>query len=146
MKQNCLILFCSLLVYFCNGQTCTSPVYNDSKAIIRGPCPSFQVIAPVGSNVTIECSYSHNGDYLPIWNITNIEVIVNQKVPMNSGIAVTLGGNSANGFTRLIFPVTKQDTLNVQCGLCNFLVGNCNPAALQLTVVSLPVQLISFGK
>ena len=120
-----LFLYCTSL-NLCNGQKCTTPVYSNSEAIIRGPCPSSQVIAPVGSTITFECSYSHNGDYIPIWNITNIEVIVNQKVPMNSGITVTLGGNSANGYTRLTFPVIKQDTLNIECGLCNGDDVNCS--------------------
>ena len=144
MKPNCLILFCSLLVYLCNGQTCTSPVYNNSEAIIKGPCPSSQVIAPVGSIVQFECSYSHNGNYLPFWNITNIKGIVNQNVPPNSGITVTLGGNNANGFTTLTFPITKQDSMIIQCGLCNG--AKCYQSPLQPTVVSLPIQLISFGK
>ena len=63
----------------------------------KGPCPSSQVIAPVGSTVQFECSYSHNGNYLPFWNITDIKPIVSQNVPPNSGITVTLGGNNANG-------------------------------------------------
>ena len=138
------MIFCSLLVYLCNGQTCTSPVYNSSKAIIKGPCPSTQVIAPVGSTVQFECSYSHNGNYLPFWNITNIKAIVSQNVPPNSCITVTLGGNNANGFTTLTFPITKQNSVIIQCGLCN--VAKCFQSSLQPTVVSLPVQLISFGK
>ena len=52
----------------------------------------------------------------------------------------------ANGFTRVEFPITKQHSVDVQCGLCSYLVGNCNTAAVQPTVISLPVQLISFGK
>ena len=143
MNLNCLI-FCSLLVYLCNGQTCTSPVYNSSEVIIKGPCPSSQVIAPVGSTVQFECSYSHNGNYLPFWNITNIKPIVSQNVPPNSGLTVTLGGNNANGFTTLTFSITKQDSVIIQCGLCN--VAKCFQSSLQPTVVSLPVQLISFGK
>ena len=139
----CLI-FCSLLIYLCNGQTCTSPIYNNSEAIIKGPCPSSQVIAPVGSTIYFECSYSHNGEYLPIWNITNIEIIVNQKVPMNSGLTVTLGGNSDSGFTALTFPITKQDSVDVQCGLCNG--AKCFLSPLHASIISLPVQLISFGK
>ena len=130
--------------YLCNRQTCTSPVNNDSEAIIKGPCPFFQVIASVGSTVYFECSYSHNGDYLPFWNITNIKAIVNQNVPPNSGLTVTLGGNNANGFTMLSFPITKQISVDIQCGLCN--VAICFQSPLQPTVVSLPVQLISSGK
>ena len=130
--------------YLCNGQTCTSPVYSNSEAIIKGPCPSTKVIAPVGSTVQFECSYNHNGNYLPFWNITNIKNIVNQNVPPNSGITVTLGGNSGNGFTTLTFPITKQGSVDVQCGLCN--VAICLQSPLQPTVVSSPVQLISFGK
>ena len=140
-----LLFLCYASFYLCNGQTCTSPVYSNSEAIVKGPCPSSQVIAPVGSTVQFECSYSHNGDYLSIWNITNIKAIVNQNVPPNSGITVTLGGNSASGYTRLTFPATKQDTLSVQCGLCDGADVNCITAP-QAAIISLPVQLISFGK
>ena len=85
------------------------PVYNNSGAIIKRPCPSSKVIAPVGSTVQFECSYNHNGNCLPFWNITDIKPIVSQNVPPNSGITVTLGGNNANGFTTLTFPITKQN-------------------------------------
>ena len=34
--------------------------------------------------------------------------------------------NIVNGFTRLTFPIIKQDTLNVQCELCKGAVNvNC---------------------
>ena len=135
------LFLCSVLVYLCNGQTCTSPVYSNSGVTIKGPCPSSQVIAPVNSNVKFECSYSHTGSYLPFWNITDIEPIVNVNSP-NSSIIVTSHGGS-NGYTILILPVTKQDRLDVKCGLCSF--SNCEDP-LQPTVVSLPVQMISFGK
>ena len=136
------IFLCSVLVYLCNGQTCTSPVYSNSGVTIRGPCPSSEVVPPVNNNVTFECSYSHSGTYLPFWNITDIKPIVNVNSP-NSSIIVTPHGGS-NGYTILILPVTKQDTLDVQCGLCNGV--DCFLSPLQPTVISLPVQVISFGK
>ena len=142
MEQNIFVLFCSFLVYLCNGQTCTSPVYSNSGVIIRGPCPSSQAIAPVGSTVLFECSFSHSGIYLPFWNITDIEPIINVNPP-NSSIIVTSHGGS-NGYTTLILPITKQDTLDVECGLCRF--SDCEKFPLKATVISLPVQLISFGK
>ena len=136
------LFFYCLFFDLSNEQTCTSPVYSNSGATIRGPCPSSQVIAPVGSTVKFECSYSYTGVYLTVWNITNIEPIISQNAPTNSSIYVTVSG-SGNGFTTLTLPVSHEDfSLDVQCGLCEG--GECFP--LQLTVISLPVQLISFGK
>ena len=136
------LFLCSVLVYLCNGQTCTSPVYSNSGIIIRGPCPSSEVVAPVGSTIKFECSYSYSGSHLTVWNITNIETIISVNVPLNSGIVVTVSG-SGNGFTTLTLSITNQTSLDVQCGLCS--LANCvNP--LQPTVISSPVQLISFGK
>ena len=56
-----------------------------------------------------------------------------------------LGGNIANGYTRLTFPAIKQVILNVQCGLCNGANVNCTKAP-QAAIITLPVELISFGK
>ena len=138
------LILCSLLVYLCNGQDCTSPVYSNSGITIRGPCPSSQVIAPVGNTIKFECSYSHTGTYLSFWNITDIVPIVSSNVPSNSSIDVTINGGN-NGFTMLTLPVTKQDSLHIQCGLCNAAENKCFNS-LQPTVMSLPIQLISFGK
>ena len=137
------LFLCSLLIYLCNGQDCNNLVYNNSGVIIRGPCPSSQVIAPVGSTIKFECSYEYSGAFLSFWNITNIETIVSLNAPPNSGIVVTVSG-SGNGFTTLTLPVTKHELVDVQCGLCNG--GDCYLSPLQATVISLPVQLISFGK
>ena len=131
------LFLCSLLIYLCNGQDCTSPVYNNSGVIIRGPCPSSQVVAPVGSTIKFECSYSYTGSYFTVWNITDIPPIVGVNAPQN--IEVTVNGGGSGGFTTISLPVTNQ---NIQCGLCE--LGNCSP--LQVTIISLPVQLISFGK
>ena len=134
----------SLLFFLCDGQTCTAPVYtnNFAEANVGGPCPSSQVIAPVGSTIHFKCSYK--GGYLTFWNITDIPPIVGtNKPPPNSGIIVTISG-SGNGFTTLTLPVTEQDSLGVQCGLCNGVECFQNP--LQPTVISLPVEMISFGK
>ena len=133
MKLNFFVFFCSFLVYLCNRQTCTSPVYSNYGVTIRGPCSAYQAIAPVNSNVTFECSYSYSGiSYLQFWNIT-IKHIIYVNSP-NSNIIMTTHGGS-NGYTILTFLITKQDSVNVQCGLCNFQVENCNPAALQPTVI-----------
>ena len=142
-----VLLVCSLLFSLCNGQTCTSPVYSNSGATVRGPCPSSQVVVPVGSVIEFNCSYNYSGSYLTFWNITNIGSIVGTNTPpANSGIKI-VAGISDNGFTILTISVTKQEILVVQCGLCNG--GECYPKdgfPLQPTVVSLPVQVISFGK
>ena len=75
-------LMCSFLFSFCTRQqqqTCTSPVYNDSTGVtIRGPCLSSQVLAPIGSTITFECSYNYfsgNNVQIPFWNITQPSVI-----------------------------------------------------------------------
>ena len=136
------LFFCCLFFDLSNEQTCTSPVYSNSGVTIRGPCPSSQVIAPVGSTIKFECSYSYTGVYLTVWNITDIEPIISVNAPPNSSIDVTVSG-SGNGFTTLSLPVSHEDiSSEVQCGLCE--LGNCSP--LQPTVISLPVQVISFGK
>ena len=140
MKISVSLLFSFLVFYLCDGQTCTSPVYNNSGVIIRGPCPSSQVIAPTGSTIILECSYTYTGSFHSFWNITNIEPFVSPNVPPNSNIKVT---GDITG-TTLTFPVSKQNSLDVQCGLCNG--GDCYISPLQPTVISLPVQVISFGK
>ena len=144
MKTILVLFVWSVLVHLCNGQACTSPEYSIAGVTIRGPCPSSHVIAPIRNTIKFECSYDYSGSYLPFWNITDNEPIINVNSPNSSIIVTTLGGS--NGYSTLTFPITIQDSVDIQCGLCSFLVGNCNPAALQPTVVSLPVQLISFGK
>ena len=136
-----VLLLCSLLVCFCNRQTCTSPVYNNSGIIIRGPCSSSQVITPIGRTVIFECTYIYSGNYFVFWNITDNEPIVGE-ITLQDGTIVGVSGSGGNGYTMLTLPVNKQDSLSIECGLCS--LGNCSP--LQPTVVSLPVQLISFGK
>ena len=142
-----LILLYSLLVYLCNGQICTSPMYSNSEATIKGPCPSSQVIAPAGSNVTYACSFSYNtGNYIQYWNITDIELLINGNNPPNSSIIVTISSIGGNGYTTVTLPINKEEQLDVQCGLCKTTVNvNCLFAP-QPTIISLPVQLISFGK
>ena len=139
------LFFCSLLVFLCNGQRCTSPVYTNSGVTITGPCPLSQVIAPVGSTVLFDCSFSYAVNYFTLWNITNIVPIVGVNSPINSNITITINSiSSGNGYTTLTLPVTKQDSVDVQCGLCNGI--DCYLTPLQVTIISLPVQLISFGK
>ena len=115
MKISVLLLFSFLVCYLCDGQICTSPVYNNSGVIIRGPCPSSQVIAPVGSTVILECSFIYNGSFHSFWNITNIALFVSPNRPPNSNIEMT----EDNTATTLAFLVSKQNSLDVQCGLCN---------------------------
>ena len=140
-----LLFFYFLLVYVNNGQACTGPVYSNSGVTIRGPCPSSQVIAPVGSIVLFECSFSYTGNYFTLWNITDIVPIVGVNSPNFSNITITINSVSgSNGYTTVTLPITKQDSVDVQCGLCNGI--DCYSKPLKVTVISLPVQLISFGK
>ena len=104
-----LVFFSSLLVYLCNGQICTSPVYNNSGVIIKGPCPS---VAPVGSAVLFECSYSYTEVHLTFWNITDIGIVVNLSIPPNSGIVVIVNVSSGNGIAILSLSLTKQNSLS----------------------------------
>ena len=53
---------------------------------------------------------------------------------------VGVSGSGGNGFATLTLPVTKQDSLDVQCGLCDG--GKCFTNQLQPTVISLLVLLI----
>ena len=139
-----VLLLSSFLFSLCNGQTCTSPVYSNSGATVRGPCPSSEVVVPIGSIIEFNCFYNYIGSYLTFWNISNIGSIVSTTTPpANSSIMIAVG-NSGNGFTKLTVSVTKQEPLAVQCGLCYG--GKCFQSPLQPTVITLPVQLISFGK
>ena len=139
-----VLCVCSLLFFLYNGQTCTGPVYSNSKATVRGPCSISQVVVPIGSIIEFNCSYNYIGSYLTFWNISNIGSIISTNTPpANSGIMIT-AGNSGNGFTKLTISLTKQELLLVQCGLCDGV--ECFQSPLQPTVISLPVQLISFGK
>ena len=148
MKRiDCLLLFCSLVFYLCSGQqqqTCTSPVYNGSTGVtIRGPCPSSQVLAPVGSTVTFQCTYDYSGSLqVPFWNITDRKPIVLDYSDAN--LTVISNSEFRPRETTLIIKILQLSLtkpLDVQCGLCSF-SGNCN----QAIVISLSVQLISFGK
>ena len=143
MTTGLVLLLCCLLVYFCNGQICNSPLYNNSGIIIKGPCPSSQVITPVGRTIMYKCSYIYNGSHHIFWNVTDIGPIVGET-RLQNGIVVGASGTGGNGFTTLTLPITKQNLLDVQCGLCNG--GNCYQSPLLPAVISLPVQLISFGK
>ena len=153
MKSMNSLLFSSFFFYFCTGQQqqiCTSPVYNGSIGVtIRGPCPSSQVLAPVGSTKTFECSYDYSGKvHVPFWNITGHEPLVLDHNDAN--LTVTTNSEVRPRETKLFVKILKQyltNPLDVQCGLCN----TANPTvncfiAPQPTVISLPVQVISFGK
>ena len=139
-----VLCVCSLLFFLYNGQTCTSPVYSNSGATVRGPCPSSQVVVPIGSIIEFNCSYNYIGSYLSFWNISNIGSIVSTTTPPTNSVIKIAVVNSGNGFTKLTISVTKQELLVVQCGLCNGI--DCYQSPLQPTSITLPVQLISFGK
>ena len=144
MKSSCLVFFCSLFFYLCNGQTCTSPVYNNSEATIKGPCPSSQVITPVGSTVLFNCFINSSGGYIPFWNVTNFPLIfIFNPIPTDIELTVPKG---PEGFTSLtIKNVGTRDLVvtEVQCGLCK--TSFCF-STFQESVISLPVQVITFGK
>ena len=150
-SEGCLLLlFCSLVFSFCTGQeqqlTCTSPVYNGSTGVtIRGPCPSSQILAPVGSTITFECSYNYyngNNVQIPFWNITDHDPLVLNYNDANIAVNTDLSTRETT-FTILKLYQYSSNLLEAQCGLCN--AANCGIPP-QPTVISLPVQLISFGK
>ena len=119
-------------------------MYNNSAgATIRGPCPSSQVITPVGStNIKFECFLNHSGGYLIFWNITGFPLVLISN-PIPSGIDFIIPAGSTGITSVTIKNIDSQKLIEIQCGLCS--LANCvNP--LQPTVISLPVQLISFGK
>ena len=148
-SEGCLLLlFCSLVFYFCTGQQqqlCTSPVYNSSTGVtIRGPCPSAQILVPVGNNITFKCSYEYSGNsiQIPFWNITDHDPLVlnfnDDSLTVNTDLS-----KRETTLTILKLHQYSSKLLEAQCGLCN--AGNCGISP-QPTVISLPVQLISFGK
>ena len=139
-----LFLFLTFVRCTCTEQqlTCTSPVYNGSTGVtIRGPCPSSQVLVPVGSTITFECSYDYfsgNNVQIPFWNITDREPIV---LELKNDVNLTVSTDLSTKKTTLT--ILRSNSLETQCGLCN--AANCGIPP-QPTVISLPVQLISFGK
>ena len=139
-----LLFFCSLaLSLYCGlSLTCTSPVYNNSAgATIRGPCPSSQVIASIGSNVYFKCSFEGSG-YNKLWNISGLLFITGFASPPSLPNTTI---NVYQDLTVLAISVFNEQVLHIQCGLCN-LISSCHPSNLQDTFTTLPVQLISFGK
>ena len=155
VSVNSLVLLSSFVINFCNGQTCTSPVYNNSAgATIRGPCPSSQVIAPVGSIVKFICSFA-GFDHTQFWNVSDLIFIAGRQKPPNTNVSFSLNyddGSVSSGYTILTVPVESKyltQLLIIKCGLCH-LDGSCSPSNLQdsseETLTTLPVQLISFGK
>ena len=142
LPVNCLLLFCSLVS---NGQTCTSPVYNNSAGItIRGPCPSSQVFAAITSNSTVKftCSYNHDGSYITFWKVTNIPTIYSFSIKQKGiDFMIPSGASAIMSLTIIVEKIaTLQNVTEIQCGLCKF------EYCTEDFVVSLPVQLISFGK
>ena len=139
------LFFWCLLFHVSNEQTCTSPVYSKSGATIKGPCPSSQVITPVGStNVKFECFLNHSGGYLIFWNVTGFPLVIySNTIPNGIDLDVPNGGTGITSVT--IENIGSQKLMEIQCGLCK-VQGGCFQSPLQPTVISLPVQLISFGK
>ena len=149
MKPCCLGFICSFFFSFCTGQQqqiCTRPVYNGSIGVtIRGPCPSSHVLAPVGSTITFECSYDYfsgNNVQIPFWNITGHDPFVLNFNDGNLTVTTDLSARKT-AFTISKLQQYSSNFLEAQYGLCNAV--NCG-IPLQPTVISLPVQLISFGK
>ena len=138
--------FYFLLFHFSNEQTCTSPEYSNSGATIGGPCPSSHVITPVGStNIKFECFLNHSGGYLIFWNITSFPLVIYSNTIPNGIDLVAPGGT--NGITSVtIEKIDSQKLIEIQCGLCNNNKAECIQSSLQPTVITLQVQLISFGK
>ena len=141
---SCLVFFCSFFFYLSNGQTCTSPVYSNSRATIKGPCPSSQVITPVGSTVLFNCYINGTGGYIPFWNVTSFPLIFSFN-PIPTDIELTVP-NGAEGFTSLNIKNIGTRNLvltEVQCGLCK--TSFCF-TTFQDSVISLPVRVITFSK
>ena len=42
------------------------------KQHYRGPCPSSQVVVPIGSIIEFNCSYNYTGSFFTFWDISNI--------------------------------------------------------------------------
>ena len=140
------LFFCCLLFHLSNGQTCTSPAYSNSRATIKGPCPSTPIITPVGStNVKFECFLNHSGGYLVFWNVTGFPLVLSLN-PIPSGINFIIPAGSSGITSVTIKNIGSQKLMEIQCGLCNSNKGECIKSSLRPTVISLPVQLISFGK
>ena len=138
------MFFCSFFFYLCNGENCTSPVYNNSEATIRGPCPSSQVITPVGSTIMFNCYINSSGGYIPFWNVTTFPLIfIFNPIPTDIELTVPMG---AEGFTSLNIKNIGTRNLvltEVQCGLCK--TSFCF-TTFQDSVISLPVRVIAFSK
>ena len=97
----CLVLFYSLIIYYCNGQICTSPVYSNSDgATIRGPCPLSQVIAPVGSTIVFTCYFTGSG-YTKFWNVSGLIFLDNYDNPPNTNVTYVINGGDSSGSTIL---------------------------------------------
>ena len=123
------------------------PVYSNSGVTIKGPCPSSQDITPVGSTkVKFECFLNHSGGYLMFWNVTGFSLVIySNAIPNGIDLDVPSGGTS--GITSVtIENIGSQKLTKIQCGLCNNNKVECIQSPLQPTVISIPVQLISFGK
>ena len=140
------MFFYSLILYYCNGQTCTSPVYNNSAgATIRGPCPSSQVIVPVGSTIRFTCYFTGNG-YTQFWNVSGLIFLTNYDNPPNTNVTYVINGGGSSGSTILTVPVESQylsQLLDITFGLCPL---SCTPTNLQGNFSTIPVHLIAFGK
>ena len=137
------LFFYFILFHLSNEQTCTSPVYSKSEVTIRGPCPSPQVITPVGStNIKFECFLNHSGGYLILWNITGFPLVLSSN-PIPSGINFIIPADSTGITSITIKNIDHQKLIEIQCGLCSSAI--CFNS-LQPTIISLSVQLISFGK
>ena len=113
---NSLLLFCSFVLYVCTGQqqqTCISLLYNVSTGVtISGPCPSSQVLAPVGSTIKFECSYDYCGKvHVPFWNIRDHKPIVLDHNDIN--LTVTTNSEVRPRETTLTIKILKQYLTNL---------------------------------
>ena len=93
-----------------------------------------------------ECFLNHSGGYLIFWNVTGFPLVIYSNTIPN-GIDLDVPSGGTNGITSVtIENIGSQKLMEIQCGLCNNNKGECIQSSLQPTVISLPVQLISFGK
>ena len=137
-----LLFFCSLVS---NGQTCTSPVYNNSVGItIRGPCPSSQVFAVFTSNSTVKftCLFDHDGSYLTFWKVTDIPTNLQfwKKHKEWIDYVVSSGATGIVSFSIMV----EKNCYSAECDKDSDYVNL--DFVLKIFVILIPAQPISFGK
>lgn len=104
-----------------NKQNCTSPKYsNFAGAVIKGSCPSSQVVATIGSIVKFICSFA-GVDHTQFWHVSVLIFITGHQIPPNTNVSFRLDyddGSVSSGSTIVTVPVESKYLLIIKCGLC----------------------------